>query len=421
VRSTSKLLLATAAGAVNTANAYVPLAQRRALSMPAMAASLMTSEFPLQTIAVQNLVTLELARRSGLRSPAAFLSFAVSTASSVALANLYRQATRSEGVLEAALVDELGDDYRSRIVAPRMPPVDVPLTRRQVAFPRRGSRRRYLRLTDEPYGEFATANHLDVWTRVDLPRDSRAPVLLEIPGGAWVVGRKTGQAYPLLGHLAERGWVCVAINYRVSPRHDWPAHIADVKRAISWIKDNIALYGGDPDFIAITGGSSGGHLSALAALTPCYAPFQPGFEDADTTVQAAVTFYGIYDFVDAEKLGVPDFGWFVERMVLKSRLVDDRPRWEEASPQYHIGSQAPPFFVIHGGNDVFARSAQARRFADDLRKASSNPVVFAELPFAQHGFDGTGSIRAIHTTRAVERFLDYIYCSRFTSPRQQPG
>jgi acetyl esterase/lipase len=421
MRSTSKLVLATVAGAVNTANAYVPLIQRRALSMPVMAASLMTSEFPLQTIALQELASLELARRSGLRSRATWLSLAVSTASSVALANLHRQASRSGLVLESALIDELGSDYRSGIVAPRLPPVDVPLTRRQVALPRRGSRRRYLRLKDEPYGDFGTANHLDIWSRADLAVDARSPVLLEVPGGAWVIGRKTGQAYPLLCHLAERGWVCVAINYRVSPRSDWPAHIADVKRAIAWIKQNIARYGGDPNFIAITGGSAGGHLSALAALTPGYAPFQPGFEGADTTVQAAATFYGIYDFVDAENLGVPDFGAFIGRMVLKSRLEEDRPRWEEASPQYHIGSQAPPFFVIHGANDVFARSAQARRFADDLRRKSSNPVVFAELPFAQHGFDGTGSVRANHTVRAVERFLDYTYCTTFGLTGCQPG
>ena len=246
-------------------------------------------------------------------------------------------------------------------------------------------------------------------------------MLLQIPAGAWVMARKTGQAYPLLGHLAERGWVCVAINYRVSPRSDWPAHIVDVKRAIAWIRDNIARYGGDPNFIAVTGGSAGGHLSALAALTPGYPPFQPGFEDTDTTVQAAVPFYGIYDFVDAENLGVPYFGAFVERMVLKTRLVDDRPRWEEASPQYHIGSPAPPFFVIHGSNDVFARSAQARRFADDLRKESPNPVVFAELPYAQHGFDGTGSIRAIHTARAVERFLDHTYCTASRLTGRQPA
>lgn len=54
------------------------------------------------------------------------------------------------------------------------------------------------------------------------------------------------QAYPLLSHLAERGWVCVSIAYRVSPRNTWPDHIVDVKRALAWIKENIADYGGDP-------------------------------------------------------------------------------------------------------------------------------------------------------------------------------
>ncbi len=85
-------------------------------------------------------------------------------------------------------------------------------------------------------------------------------MLLQVPGGAWASGNKRGQAHPLMSHLAELGWVCVSINYRLSPRHTWPDHIVDVKRAIAWVKDNIADYGGDPDFIAVTGGSAGGHL-----------------------------------------------------------------------------------------------------------------------------------------------------------------
>ncbi|MBL7660064.1 alpha/beta hydrolase, partial [Escherichia coli] len=92
------------------------------------------------------------------------------------------------------------------------------------------------------------------------------------------------------------GWICVAINYRHSPRNTWPDHILDVKRALAWVKAHISEYGGDPDFIAITGGSAGGHLSSLAALTPNDPRFQPGFEEADTRVQAAVPFYGVYDF-----------------------------------------------------------------------------------------------------------------------------
>ena len=85
-------------------------------------------------------------------------------------------------------------------------------------------------------------------------------MLLQVPGGAWAIGMRRPQAYPLLSHMADRGWVCVSIDYRVSPRNTWPDHIVDVKRALAWIKENIAEYGGDPDFVAITGGSAGGHL-----------------------------------------------------------------------------------------------------------------------------------------------------------------
>ena len=56
---------------------------------------------------------------------------------------------------------------------------------------------------------------------------------------------------------------------------------------------HIAEYGGDPDFVAITGGSAGGHLSSLAALTASDPAFHPGFEDIDTRLQAAIPFYGV--------------------------------------------------------------------------------------------------------------------------------
>ncbi|ORB09751.1 esterase, partial [Mycolicibacterium moriokaense] len=79
-----------------------------------------------------------------------------------------------------------------------------------------------------------------------------APVLVFVPGGAWVHGSRLLQGYALMSHLAELGWVCLSIDYRVSPKNTWPDHIVDVKRALAWIKENIADYGGDPDFVAIT-------------------------------------------------------------------------------------------------------------------------------------------------------------------------
>ena len=97
-------------------------------------------------------------------------------------------------------------------------------------------------------------------------------MLIQIPGGGWSLNDKRGQAYPLMTRMVELGWICVSINYSRSPRNAWPAHIVDVKRAIAWVRANIADFGGDPEFIAVTGGSAGGHLSSLAALTPEIAP-----------------------------------------------------------------------------------------------------------------------------------------------------
>ncbi len=94
---------------------------------------------------------------------------------------------------------------------------------------------------------------------------SKAPVLLQVHGGGWTIGNKDQQGIPLMQHLAAKGWVCVAINYRLAPRDPFPAQIIDVKKAIAWIREHIEEYGGDPDYIAITGGSAGGHLAPLAA------------------------------------------------------------------------------------------------------------------------------------------------------------
>lgn len=189
---------------------------------------------------------------------------------------------------------------------------------------------------------------------------------------------------------------------------DVPDHIVDVKRALAWTKATIAEHGGDPDFVAITGGSAGGHLCSLAALTPNLTEWQPGFEDADTSVAAAVPFYGVYDFVNRHGTSRSDMEGFLAHRVFKSELGSDRARWEQASTISHVGPHAPPFFVIHGTNDSLVPVEQARTFVDHLRKASSNHVAYAEVPGAQHAFEMFPSVRAHAAAHAVEEFLAVI-------------
>jgi acetyl esterase/lipase len=408
VRPEKKYLTASLWSAANTANGYRPL-DRSWAALPAWIASTVTEELPLHVLGWQALVTAYYARKGALRTAAGRRALGISAASWAGMVGLYREASRADEVLERALVDELGSDYRRRMAPGLAQPADVPLSRSRVAIPRRGGWRRYRSARNVVYGDAGRRNQLDVWRRSDLASDARAPVVVQIPGGAWVMGRKEGQAYPLLADLAERGWVAVAINYRLSPRATWPDHIVDVKRAIAWVKANIADHGGDPGFVVLTGGSAGGHLCALAALSINDPLFQPGFEDADTTVQAAVPFYGVYDFTNRDNTGRPDLPDFLAKKVMKSQLLDDRDRWDAASPVTRVRADAPPFFAIHGSNDTLVPVKQARAFAAALRKESDNPVVFAELPLTQHAFDTFGSIRTWHTVHAVERFLAVVY------------
>jgi acetyl esterase/lipase len=215
-------------------------------------------------------------------------------------------------------------------------------------------------------------------------------------------------------HLAANGWVGFNVDYRLSPWATWPAQIVDVKRAIAFARENADEWGVDPSFVAITGGSAGGHLSALAALTPGDPEFQPGFEEADTSVQAAAPYYGVYDFTSEGKgRGGRSRLRFIERVVMKSKLAEARAEFENASPLYQAGPDAPPFFVIHGHHDSLVPVEEARAFVERLREVSGAPVVYAELPGAQHAFDVFPSIRTAHVIRAVERFADFVYSTRY--------
>ena len=127
--------------------------------------------------------------------------------------------------------------------------------------------------------------------------------------------------------------VCFNADYRLSPKATFPDHLVDVKTAIAWIRDHAEEYGIDPDFLAVTGGSAGGHLTALTALTQNDPRYQPGFESADTSVQAAVPFYGVYDFTNRAGTMPSQFrDWFLQPLIMKAFYDDEPERFREASP-----------------------------------------------------------------------------------------
>ena len=403
-------LVLSALGAVNTAVAWRPPSRRRTLpGTLAFVSGGITAEFPVPVLCVQAVLTVIAAVLGWIVGWAGVLGLVLTGLSWVGLGALRKAAADARPVLDAALSQALGAGYPDRVLHPRTPAGSAATAARPAALRLLRIRKSYARDRDVSYGPDPQFNLLDIWRLPDLAPDARAPVLVQVPGGAWTTGNKQGQAYPLMSYMVEHGWICVPINYRLSPKAVWPAHIIDVNAALAWVKDHIAEYGGDPDFIVITGGSAGGHLSSLAALTPG----EPAFRGQDAppapAVAGAVPFYGFFDWTNREGLGHKGGVPHLERTVVKRQIGTAREIFEQASPMSRVSASAPAFFVLHGRNDSMVPVEQAREFVRLLRAASGRPVAYAELPRAQHAFDVLGSVRARHAAAVVGDFLGVLY------------
>jgi len=404
-------LLRATAELLNAANGVRPLGREGYLTLPAFAFGWPTTEMSPLYLAGSVLDAVRRGLRGDFRGVRGRIALVLTAIAWALLYLIHRRNVASKPHFEEPLRDALGDDYE------QIANQSQPARRRRAqigVWPNEIIRRRYVEKADTvQYGPHPRVNFADIWHRRDLPRDGRAPVVLQVPGGAWAIGMRRPQAYPLLAHLAERGWVCVSIDYRVSPRHTWPDHIVDVKRALAWIKENIADYGGDPDFVAITGGSAGGHLCALAALTLDDPQYQPGFEDADTSVVAAVPIYGRYDWFTTKGRGRREFVLgLLQRMVVKRRLSKHLQVYRDASPITRVRPDAPPFYILHGVDDSLIPVPEARQFVAALRDVSKETVAYSEIPHAQHAFDFFGSPRGYYTAHAVEKFLSWVHAKR---------
>ena len=248
---------------------------------------------------------------------------------------------------------------------------------------------------------------LDVYMSRDAALEARPrPAVIQVHGGGWIAGSRVEQGIPLLNFMASNGWIGFNVDYRLSPRATLPDHVIDVKRAIAWVREHADELGVDPERICLTGGSAGGHLTALAALTADDRSLQPGFEDADTSVAAAVPFYGVYDMLDEDVVYYVGLrSWLLEEIVIKRRRAEDPEAFRAVSPTHRAHAGAPPFLVFHGERDTLVPPEDARAFAERLRTVSRNQALYVELPGAEHAFDLMPSLRTARVVEGIERFL----------------
>ncbi|MEV0094297.1 alpha/beta hydrolase [Streptomyces sp. NPDC050738] len=283
-----------------------------------------------------------------------------------------RRGMRTASVVVPALDEALGAGAGTR----RRPPLARILLR--PVFRRRRDVRRVRNLE---YGDAGRRNLLDVYHHRARPEGG--PVLIHFHGGHYDQGRKDTQSLPLLYRLASQGWVCISANYRLRPAFSHPDHLIDAKKVIAWAREHAKEYGADSDAaVFVSGSSAGGHMAAQAALTPNDPVYQPGFEEADTSVAGAIALNGFL-----------------------AEYFDGDPA---TNPVNLVRADAPPFLIAHGDLDELVETANPKALVTALRAVSTSPVVYIELPGGHHAFDLFHSFRFEALIDGIEDFAAWV-------------
>jgi alpha-L-fucosidase 2 len=200
------------------------------------------------------------------------------------------------------------------------------------------------------------------------------PIVIIIHGGGFVGGtsRNNSEAY-CADFLAPAGYSVLSINYRLAPKYPYPAMVDDVIESIRYVRSHARDFDGDPNQIALVGGSAGGYLSNMAGLLNA-----PGAH-----VQAVVTLFGPSDF-----RGKP-MGEHVHALLdgFIEQRGNEQAAIAEASPITHVTKDAPPFLLIHGDKDEAVPFTESTNLEAALRKTG----VQCELIRIPNGPHATGS------------------------------
>lgn len=237
--------------------------------------------------------------------------------------------------------------------------------------------------------------------KLDLfrPREASGPLpaVVMIHGGAFVRGDR--QATHWLGvALAQEGYAAAAVQYRLAPKHPFPACVRDVKAAVRWLRANRDRYRIAADRIGAIGSSAGGHLALFLALTPGVRFFETegGNFEQPSDVTCAVSYFGPTDFTriqgksKSEEALIPFLGGPIET---------HRRRYIESSPLFWATPAAAPILLIQGTRDDRVPYEQAIWLAARLHEVGSEPELLL-LEGAGHGFTGEDDRRARSATLA---------------------
>jgi acetyl esterase len=218
------------------------------------------------------------------------------------------------------------------------------------------------------------STELKLWIFGESDPKSKKPAIVFFFGGGWNSG-SPAQFENQSRHFAKRGMIAITADYRVKSRHGVQVVecVKDAKAAIAWVRENARRLGIDPDKIAASGGSAGGHLAACTGTIS-------GF-GSDERPNAMILFNPACTLA-------PIAGWqpsgdndlSTERLGVEAKVI---------SPAHHIGPHTPPTLILHGKADTTVPYASVVAF-ESVMKQAGRPCKLVGYDGEEHRFFNRG-------------------------------
>jgi len=223
-------------------------------------------------------------------------------------------------------------------------------------------------------------HQLDVYRPLGIRDGEKAPVIIFICGGAWIIGYKAWAF--IMGQLFQRhGVLFISADYRNFPQVAVGGMVQDAAAAVAWTLEHLEDLGGDSDNVTLMGQSCGAHISSLLLLAQAEreARRQPGLEGWSVrSLKRWVGISGPYDMLDLlPTLHERGLHHSVVRALMDQDVLNNSPyrrvrdiiALAEPGTTSPAASLLPPVYIFHGTADATVPCSQAERFADVLAEA----------------------------------------------------
>lgn len=274
-------------------------------------------------------------------------------------------------------------------------------------------------------GDGKEYHNLDIY----IPKEAKDsyPVVIHTYGSAWSMNNSKGSAdiNTICAGFLKAGFAVVTPNHRSASDAIYPAALHDIKAVVRFVRGNAAKYKFDTNFVAVSGFSSGGHLSSLTATTCGMKEGKSGSVTVDLEGSLG-EFTSFSSCVDAACLWSPPTDIYTmnpinsfggsgtfEGAFIGAEREGNKDKWMVASSPYYASEEDPPIIMFHGTSDQVVNIEQSQELYDSLQK--HNVVSeFVKVSGGSHG--GNEMYVAANLDKAVEFFNKAIDAKKASAP-----